>query len=87
MLSLYNPLIVHIQSFSQSVPVLFPYHLRFTSGDSLFFLWLALAEEGGCSGGATEVLFDLPLPSPSNGGHPKGMSISTHPHQIILIQL
>ena len=87
MLSLYNPLIVHIQSFSRSVPVLFPYHLRFTSGDSLFFLWLALAEEGGCSGGATEVLFDLPLPSPSNGGHPKGMSISTHPHQIILIQL
>ena len=32
---------------TRSVHGLFPYHLRFTSGDTLFFLWLALAEERG----------------------------------------
>ena len=48
------------QKYSVSIPVLFPYQLRFTSGLSPVFLWLGLVEEGGCSGGATEVLFDLP---------------------------
>ena len=76
-----------LSTCSRSVHGLFTYQLRFTSGLSSVFLWLGLVEEGGCSGGATEVLFDLLLPSPSNGRHPKGMSISTHPHQIILIQL
>ena len=47
------------QKYSVSIPVLFPYQLRFTSGLSPVFLWLGLVEEGGCSGGATEVLFDL----------------------------
>ena len=48
------------QKYSVSIPVLFPYQLRFTSGLSPVFLWLGLVEEGGCSGGATEVLPDLP---------------------------
>ena len=47
---------------SRSVHVLFPYHLRFASGDTLFFLWLAWAEEGGILGSAIGVMFDLLLP-------------------------
>ena len=43
---------------SRFVHVLFPYHLRFTSGDTLFFLWLAWAEEGGIFGCATGLIFD-----------------------------
>ena len=48
------------QKYSVSIPVLFPYQSRFNSDLSPFFLSLALGEKGGCSGGATEVLLDLP---------------------------
>ena len=48
-------LFILFPSFSQCVPVLFPYHFRFTSGDTLFFLWLALGKEGGIWGRATGV--------------------------------
>ena len=61
-----------IANHPQALHGLFPYHLQFTSGDSLFFLWLALAEEGGILGGVTGIMFDLLLPFPSNGRHPKG---------------
>ena len=58
-------LIVHLSSFSRSDPVLFPYQSRFNSDLSPFFLSLALGEEGGCFGGVTGVLLDLPPISPS----------------------
>ena len=50
--------------WSRFVHVLFPDHLRFRSGDTLFFLWLAWAEEGGIFWCATGLMFDLILSLP-----------------------
>ena len=59
-ISIPHSFIVHLSLFSRSVPVLFPYQSRFNSDLSPFFLSLALGKEGGCFGGVTGVLPDLP---------------------------